>query len=170
MQAIVVVESMFGNTREVAAAIARGITAAGADVTVADVDGAPTRMGELDLLVAGGPTHAFGLSRKATREAAVEKGAEATSGAVDAGLRDWLGVATPGASVIAAAAFDTRIKKRGVPGSAARTAHRLLRRAGFRVIAPPTSFWVEQTSGPLTTGEVDRAVAWGTELVETLRR
>ena len=53
MSALVVVESMWGNTREVGEAIARGL---GADVSVVDVSQAPSTVpDDVDLLVVGGP-------------------------------------------------------------------------------------------------------------------
>jgi flavodoxin len=67
MHAIVVYESMFGNTQRVAEAVAAGI-AAHMTVELIEVGAAPTQIGEdVGLLVVGGPTHAFGLSRQSTR-------------------------------------------------------------------------------------------------------
>jgi hypothetical protein len=71
---------------------------------------------ECDLLVVGGPTHAFGLSRPDTRQAAVQQG---SSRPADAGLREYLDV-SPMLTGIVAAAFDTKINKRYV-GAAMRT-------------------------------------------------
>ena len=62
------------------------------------------------------------------------------------------------------AVFDTRVQQaRHWPGSAARTAARQLRRAGFTVVAR-TSFYVDAIQGPLSAGEVARAEAWGRHL------
>jgi|GEM_PF-6336579 len=58
------------------------------------------------------------------------------------------------------ATFDTRVKERGVPGSAARGAARRLRRLGLSEATRPESFWVTDTRGPLVAGETDRAHAW----------
>ncbi len=69
MDALVVVESVFGNTRAVAEAIAAGL-ADRMTVRVVDVADAPTAVTGLDLLVVGGPTHAFGMSWSATRRSA----------------------------------------------------------------------------------------------------
>lgn len=159
MQAMVVFESMFGNTEALARAIADGI-ATRASVVVLPVGEAPDVVSsEIGLLVVGGPTHAFSLSRRETRSSAVEQGAAPVT-SVDEGLREWLGRVSV-ARTTAVAAFDTRVLKAHVPGSAARAALRRLRRQHLTPIAPATSFAVAGTRGPLEAAEVDRAWAWG---------
>jgi hypothetical protein len=76
------------------------------------------------------------------------------------GLREWL-TTVRGPAGVAAAAFDTRISKPRLPGSAARAAEKRLRRLGFRIVAPAASFYVDGTSGPLLEGEQQRARRWG---------
>jgi hypothetical protein len=100
------------------------------------------------------------MTRERTRASAAE---QAVGGVVSAeeGLRDWLGAVTGGSPDIAAAAFDTRIDKPRLPGSAAHGAERRLRRLGFRIIEPAASFYVTDTAGPLVDGEQDRARRWG---------
>ena len=115
---------------------------------------------DLDLLVVGGPTHAFGMSRERTRESAAEQAAGSVVSAGE-GLREWLSAVTEGSPDIAAAAFDTRIDKPRLPGSAAHGAERRLRRLGFRIIEPAASFYVTDMYGPLVDGERDRARHWG---------
>ena len=160
MDALVVYESMFGNTEAVARAIADGLRTA-YDVVVVEVGSAPAVVGPgVALVVAGGPTHAFGLTRESTRAAAKE---QARGGVVSRGigLREWLD-ALPGGNA-AAATFDTRVPA-PVPGSAAKAAARRLRRLGFRVVVPPETFWVGARPGPLAEGELDRARRWGERL------
>ena len=161
-RALVVYESMFGNTEAVARAVAEGL-AVRMQTEVVPVQQAPAGVGnDVDLLVVAAPTHAFGLSRAATRRSAVEQGAHPTCG-VELGIREWLdGLPRPSTPRLAAA-VDTRIRKRGIPGSAARGAARRLRRLGYDV-AEPTSFWVKGTPGPLQLEELRRARAWGVEL------
>ncbi|BBH69955.1 hypothetical protein ACTI_66400 [Actinoplanes sp. OR16] len=72
MKALVVYESMFGNTEAVARALAEGLGES-LDVIVADVQDRPA-VGDADVLVAGAPTHAFSLSRPSTRADAAGKG------------------------------------------------------------------------------------------------
>jgi len=162
MRALVVYESMFGNTRDVAYAVAEGLRRH-MDVDVVEVGAAPTVLGEdVALLVVGAPTQAFGLSRRETRgQAAVHTGRTPIS--EDFGVRDWLGQITrPGD--VAAATFDTRVDRPRVPGSAARKAERALRRQGFRIVAPAESFRVHGIEGPLLEGESDHARRWGEEV------
>jgi len=69
MKALVMYESMFGNTETVARAVADGMAGL-FEVTVADVRTMPRASG-MDVIVVGAPTHAFGLSRPSTRRNAV---------------------------------------------------------------------------------------------------
>jgi len=157
----VVYESMFGNTREVAEAVASGLRE-GAEVEVREVSDASPLPPGLDLVVVGGPTHAFGLSRASTREDAGTK-AHRTVESASMGVREWL-AGLDGTSLPACATFDTRVNHPRVPGSAAKKAARRLRRMGATQAADPESFWVEGTEGPLVDGELDRARGWGRAL------
>jgi flavodoxin len=65
MRAVVVYESMYGNTHLVADAIGAGLSTA-FDVTVVPVSQASRAvMADAGLVVVGGPTHAHGMSRAA---------------------------------------------------------------------------------------------------------
>jgi len=148
MKAIVVYESVFGNTHAIAEAVAEGL----GGVPVLSVHEAIERAEDLDLLVVGGPTHAHGLATDRTRHIAVEHAHEGAHVEPDAteepGLRSWLGDlhCTAGCR---AAAFDTRAD--GVPlvtGSAARGIARRLQHHGLDVLATE-SFVVKGTDGPL---------------------
>ena len=165
-RAIVVVESMFGNTRQVADAVADGVRTA-CEVEVVAVADAPVAPGA-DLLVVGGPTHAFGLSRSSTRAEAVRRGAPARPSDAARGLREYLGEVRLPSYPLQVAAFDTRVRKRGAPGSAARAAQRRLARRGGQSVLPPESFWVADLRGPLVPGELERARTWGERLGATL--
>jgi hypothetical protein len=161
MDALVVYESMFGNTRDVARAIAEGL---GTRLTVrtCEVGEAPAVVDDtIGLLVAGGPTHAFGMSRPTTRHSAAEQAGGALV-SLGNGVREWL-AGLPGTSV-PAAAFDTRVGHPRVPGSAAHAVGRRLRRLGCRMVVPAETFWVEGTPGPVMPGELDRARSWGERL------
>jgi hypothetical protein len=167
MAVLVVFESMFGNTKVIADAVAEGL-APHLPVQQVEVGTAPTVIGgQVELVVVGGPTHAFGLSRPGTRQSAAQ---QAEGGLVSAGigLREWLLTLRKGSSGVAVAAFDTRISKPRLPGSAAAAADKRLRRLGFRSVAPPTSFYVEGTTGPLMEGEAERARRWGAALAVEL--
>ena len=139
MHALVVFESMYGNTKTVATAIAEGLRA-GMDVDLVEVGTAPTVIGDdVDLLVVGAPTHAHGLSKPETRQNAAGK---AKDGLVSPGigLREWLAGLRGGSARVSAAAFDTTIKgPRLLWGSAAEAADRRLRSLAFDVVAHPRS-------------------------------
>lgn len=164
MRALVVVESMFGNTLAVAEAAAAGI-AARLPVEVVRVDDAPVRLADdVGLLVVGGPTHAFGMSRASTRTSASEQAGGTTVTSVGRGMREWLDELEAPPHVVLAATFDTKVDRPHLPGSAARRAERHLRHLGCRLVSPATTFWVGGTPGPLADGELDRARAWGVDL------
>jgi hypothetical protein len=155
--ALVVVESMWGNTRAVAEAVARGL---GEGTEVVDVTEAPTTLpAGVTVLVVGGPTHAFSMTRQRTRDDAERRGAPA--GRTETGLREWLDeVASEGDFEIAT--FDTRIESmKRLPGSAAKAASRYVRRHHLGRVIGVESFYVSDTEGPLLPGELERAEAWG---------
>jgi len=160
-RALVVVESMFGNTQQVGAAVARGLGLAGLDAEVLGVASAPAELpADLALLVVGAPTHAFSLSRPSTREDAVRQGADPDRAAV--GLREWLGTCRDGERPPPAAVFDTRVSKvRRLPMAAGPAARRLVRAKGFEVLDRPAYFLVDDVRGPLAAGELARATGWG---------
>ncbi len=168
MRALVVYESMFGNTREIAAAIADGLRTT-AEVDVVEVGAAPLRPpADVDLLVVGGPTHAFGMSRPTTRQDAGKQAGEQPLVSRGIGIREWLEALDRPARTVRAAAFDTRVRPPRLPGSAARAADRRLRHAGLLIVSPPESFWVAGTPGPLRDGETDRARTWAAGLAGSL--
>jgi hypothetical protein len=163
--ALVVYESSFGNTAELARAVWAGMFARRADVELVEVRAAPEHLPDgVDLLVVGAPTHAFGLSRPRTRaDAAVQAGRPAEPSTI--GVREWLGHLDRPGHPVHAATFDTRIQSPHVPGSAATGAGKRLRRAGYEV-DDVESFWVTGTKGPLAVGELERAREWGIHLAE----
>ncbi|HEU4421315.1 MAG TPA: flavodoxin domain-containing protein [Pilimelia sp.] len=159
MRALVVYESMFGNTQTIAEAVAEGL-AAHISVVTAEVGAAPPTLADgVELLVVGGPTHAFGLSRPNTRKSAVDQ-AKRPVVSTGIGLREWLDTLQRRSSGVAAVAFDTKVSKPRLPGSAARAATRRLRRLGFAIAAPAETFYVAGTPGPLLPGEAERARRW----------
>jgi Flavodoxin domain len=168
MRAVIVYESMYGNTHVIAEAIARGL-APGNEVTVVPVAGATRELLDAaDLVVAGGPTHMHGMSKASTRKAAVE-GSQKHGGqpALDAdaegpGLHDWFG--SLGRMSASAAAFDTRIAGPAMlTGRASKGIAKLLERHGLTLIAPAESFLVS-SDNQLQAGEEDQAQEWGAEL------
>lgn len=163
MRAFVVVESVFGNTRRIAEEVAHGLAEGLGEtgqVRLADVSNSARPVDRVDLLVVGGPTHAFAMTRMATRRSAAEQAGGGAQPA-EAGLREWLAAMTKAPEGARAAAFDTRMDRPRLPGSAAAGAARKLRRLGYDLVARPETFRVTGTQGPLCEGELERARAWG---------
>jgi hypothetical protein len=169
MRALVVFESMFGNTEKVAGAVARGLRLEGVDTGLVEVRSAPPRVAAgVDLLVVGAPTHAFSMSRATTRADAVRQGAP--SERATTGLREWLeSVELDTKRAPELATFDTRVTKvRWLPKAAGSAAVRAGRRRGLEPVARPHGFVVEDIDGPLVDGELERAVEWGRSLAVAL--
>lgn len=163
MKSLIVYESLWGNTAEVAHAIG-GALGADASVDVVDVSDAPcVPASDVDLLVVGGPTHTFSMSRPDTRKEAVTRGA--SSGPPGIGIREWISDLPDVRDGRLIALFDTRVEKvRRLPGSAARKAARRMRRLGYALVVDAESFYVCDVEGPLVAGELDRAGEWGRRL------
>lgn len=167
MKAVVVYESMYGNTHEIASAIGEGLDAFG-DAVVVALDRADAELvRSADLLVVGGPTHVHGMSRASTRQAAVAAAAEDDALEIDPdapgpGLRGWLDdLDVNGRDV---AAFDTRMH--GPPaltGRASKGIARRLRHGGAALVAEPESFLVTKEN-QLDPHEHEHARAWGRQL------
>ncbi|WP_448071018.1 flavodoxin family protein [Georgenia yuyongxinii] len=164
MDALVVFESMFGNTQAVAEAVAEGLAAGSMRVQVCEVGEAPA-LDELsvDLLVVGAPTHAFGLSRPQTRaEAAARTGGPVIS--ATCGVREWLAAVGRVPDGLRVAAFDTHVQIPMIPGWASHAEEKRLRRLGATMVDGACSFYVHGYTGPLLDGELDRARGWGEQL------
>ena len=161
MAALVVFESMFGSTEAVARAVAEGI-ASRMPVSVVEVGQAPDpgRAG-VELLVVGAPTHAFGLSRQSTRDDAAKQAGHPVISS-GRGVREWFDHAS--SCSLPAAAFDTHVSRPDLPGHAGRRVQRRLKSLGCRLVTGAESFAVGGTQGPLGSGELDRARAWGAEV------
>jgi hypothetical protein len=165
-QALVVYESIFGNTRAIAEAIGRGLGDR-YEVRVLEVSQAPAAPDGIDLIVVGGPIHAWGMTRESTRhdarKQALAHGVQPPSTGI--GVREWLAHLPMRSDEMAAAAFDTAVKMRWFPvGSAGKGEAARLREHGYRVLVPPEHFFVADTDGPLVDGEVDRAAQWAAAL------
>jgi hypothetical protein len=169
MRAVVVYESMYGNTRRIAERIGEGL--ATAEVTVlpaheVTADG----LAEADLIVLGAPTHVHGLPRPATRQGAVDQVSEdlvLEPEATAEGVRELLATVPAGNGRLAAA-FDTRVDMSPVlSGRAAKHIAHDLRHLRYRLVAEPESFLVDRDTR-LLPGELERALAWGTDLARAV--
>jgi hypothetical protein len=142
---------LFGNTQQIADAVTEGLSVH-LPVEQVEVGAAPATIGrDVELLVVGGPTHGFGLTRPGTRQSAAQQ-AEDGLVATGIGLWEWLGTLPMGFSDVAVATFDTRISKPRLPGWAAAAAEKRLRRLGFRILARSQSFFVEEPPVPSCRG------------------
>jgi hypothetical protein len=167
MKTLVVYESMFGNTEQIARAVAAGLSES-VEVQLTEVADAPADPGpDVALIVAGGPTHAFSMSRENTRADAMSKGAH--EGERDFGLREWMAALPSGQHTEKIATFDTKIKTmRHLPGSAAKSAAKVAHHHGYEPVSKAESFYVDDVDGPLLDGEIDRARAWGRQLAASM--
>jgi hypothetical protein len=173
MRAIVVYESMFGNTHVVAERIAEGIGTV-METSVMSLHEAPADViDDADLVVVGGPTHVHGMSNRRSREGAVDMAAEDDELELDPdalgdGLRDWFDtLADDVGGGRLAAAFDTRFHATTLlTGQASKGIAKRLRAHGFRLALDHESFFVDK-SNHLEPHEAERASEWGRRVAET---
>jgi flavodoxin len=156
---MVVYDSAYGNTEQIAQAIG-GALGASADVETCRVgDAQPGQLAAVDLLVVGSPTQKF---RPTSATANLLKAIPSN------GLRN-----------IKVAAFDTRIteeeieKVRILPyfvkvfGYAAQPIADRLEKKGGELAVPPEGFYVGGTEGPLLEGELERAADWARQILQS---
>jgi hypothetical protein len=164
MKAVVVYESLWGNTAAVAAAIAEGIGPGTPFLSTAEATGAA--LDGVDLVVAGAPVLGFKLPTDQMRQSVRTSPGKAPSppDLSHPSMRSWLDALPPGHAC--SAAFDTQV--RGPFGKAAPAIAEALRDAGYRQIAEPAGFIVTGKFGPLREGELERARRWGGELAQAV--
>jgi flavorubredoxin len=140
MKALVVYDTRFGNTRQIAQIVGDALEER-FDVQIVPAAEAAPLPTDIDLLVIGGPTHAHGAS--ADMKALLNR-------------------------VRRRAAFDTRFRMpRWLSGSAAGVIAKRLKQAGCAMTLPPESFFVARTQGGrLLPGEDERARAWARAVLE----
>jgi len=147
MKVLVVYDSVYGNTEEIARAIGGAITG---DVTVVRAgEVSPSELESIDLLIVGAPT----------------QGGRATPP-----IQDFFNkVSKAAVKGIDVAAFDTRISAKwvGIFGYAAGKIGKKLKSMGGNLVVTPEPFFVEGTKGPLKEGELERAAGWAKELVRS---
>jgi flavodoxin len=163
VRAVVVYESLWGNTAVVARAIAEGL---GPETRcLSTLEATPDAIAGVDLIVAGSPVIAFRMPNRKTRASlGHESGAPHAPDLSHPPMQEWLAALTPGHG--RSAAFDTRV--RGPFGSAAPTIARALHDAGYEPVAKSRGFIVTGKYGPPHEGEIERAREWGAELAEAV--
>jgi hypothetical protein len=166
MKAIVVYESLWGNTAAVARAIAEGLGPEARAMSTAEAT--PDTISGADLIVAGSPLFAFRLPTDDIRETIRKKAASfpAPPDLSHPPLRAWLETMPAGKGH--SAAFETRIW--WSPGGAAGSILKALKKAGYGPSAGSKRFRVAGMYGPLKAGEIERARKWGAQLARDLRK
>jgi len=164
VKAIVVYESLWGNTAAIAKAIAEGIGPEARALSTAEATAAVTA--DADLIVAGAPVIAFRLSSDKIRKSLGDTQGKAPTppNLSHPSMRSWLAALPKGKG--RAAAFDTQFKW---SPSATSAIMKGLERAGYSKAAKPQKFLVTSTYGPLKKGEMERARAWGGDLVKLVK-
>jgi len=149
MKALVVYDSVFGNTEQIAQAIGNALGSQ-KDVEILRVSNVkPEQLMGLKLLIVGSPTH----------------GGRPTSA-----IQDFLNkVSESVIRGINVAAFDTRFSTRLVRifGYAAGRIADSLKRNGGTLIVSPEGFFVKGKEGPLKEGELERAASWAKVIVKS---
>lgn len=157
MKALVVYDSYFGNTEDVAIAIGNALKETmSVDVKrVSKLD--PKYVKEIDFMVVGSPTRAFQATRK---------------------VKEFLkGISKEEYAHMKVIAFDTRIATEDTDskllnrmvktfGYAAKPMGEIMKKRGAKLLLDPIGFYVKDTEGPLKTGEKERAVAWVKEVIQ----
>lgn len=133
MKPLVIYDSKYGHTEQVALAIGEAID--GQVIHISEVN--PAALKEYDLVILGSPTHG-GFPTEGIHNLSKTNRA----------FRD-----------IDMAAFDTRTKTT-IFGYAAPKIAKNLEKNGAKLLAPPEGFYVMGTEGPLMDGELARAVSW----------
>ena len=149
MKALIVYDSVYGNTEKIARAIAEAITPSNEVKVLRASEANPSELSSISLLIVGAPTHA---------------------GRPTPAIQDFLNkVPQPSLKGIKVAAFDTRNQSKlaKVFGNAAGRIAGHLTKKGAVLIARPEGFFVTGTKGPLKEGELERAVTWAKGILES---
>jgi hypothetical protein len=174
MRALVIYESMYGNTHLIAERVADRLGEAFDTDVVPVGEATAERVAAADLVVVGGPTHVHGMSTARTRSAAAAAAAKPDAtvaledDATGDGLREWFDVLPEGGGR-RAAAFDTRMSGPAVvTGRASKGITHRLRRHGFRIVADPQSFIVGKDN-QLSPESGQAADDWARQLVALIK-
>jgi flavodoxin I len=160
MTAMVVYDSMYGNTQEVAEAIGQALGSQEDVAVVRAGEVQPAQLVGLTLLVVGCPTQKFSPTGAASR---------------------FLKSVPPnGLSGVKVAAFDTRFRQSEIDkvrilaffvrlfGYAAEPMAKRMAKKGGTLAVPPEGFYVGETKGPLLDGELGRAAGWAKQILASL--
>ena len=146
MKALIVYDSVYGNTEKIAEAIGGAVAGEVRVLRVSEAN--PSELASIDLLIIGSPTQ---------------------GGRPTPAIQDFLNrVSEPAVKRIKIATFDTRVSTRwvGIFGYAAGRIARDLKRKGGTLVASPEGFFVKGREGPLKEGELERAASWAKEIAK----
>jgi flavodoxin len=158
MRALVVYDSFFGNTEQVAQAIAQALRSPEPIRAIRVGEVRPEQMTGLKLLIVGSPTRGFRPSESVT---------------------NFLNaIPAQGLQGVKVAAFDTRLSLSDIKSSplrllvktggyAAKTIAGRLKKKGGEMVIPSEGFLVIGEKGPLKEGELERAADWARQIGET---
>jgi len=149
MKALIVYDSVYGNTEEIARAVAGALTPSGEVKLLRVGEANPSEFASVDLLVVGSPT----------------QGGRATPA-----IQEFLGKIPANAlKNVSVTSFDTRVKiiVARVFGYAAGRLADSLKDKGGHIAAPPEGFIVKGGKGPLKEGELERAASWAKGILES---
>ena len=165
MKAIVVYESLWGNTAAVARAIAGGIGPEARALSTAEATAAVTA--DADLIVAGAPVMGFRLPSDTIRKdiGTNPKYKKNPADLSHPSMRSWLDALPMGNGKVAA--FQTCF--RFSPGKSTSPIMKGLERAGYQKATKPQKFLVTGMYGPLKEGELERAKGWGGEMAKLIK-
>ena len=154
MNTVVVYDSQFGNTEQLAQTIAETLREWGQVRTVRVEHAHPLGLQGVDLLILGCPTQ----NMRPTR--AMRFLLESIPFFLEY-------IPLESLSRLTVACFDTRLgQPRWMTGSAAGVMTKKMRKMGVSHLFPPESFLVKGMHGPLQSGEVERAANWARMLRE----
>ena len=158
MKAIVVYESLWGNTAAIAQAIAEGLGPGTRVMSTREATAGAIR--DSDFLVIGSPVMGFSVPNEKMIAGIQVKPGSAPPDLSQPPMRTWLDALPPGEKPFAA--FETRVK--GPWGKATPVIEESMKKLGYRKASEGQKFVVEGTTGPLKEGEIERARQWGAEL------
>jgi flavodoxin I len=149
MKALIVYDSVYGNTEKIARAIAGALTPSGEVKVLRAGELNPSEFESVDLLVVGSPTQG-GRPTPAIKEFLSKIPANALKN-------------------VSVTSFDTRFSTRLVRpfGYAAGRIADILKDKGGHLAAPPEGFIVKGKEGSLKEGELERAAGWAKGILES---
>ena len=151
MKTLIVYDSVFGNTEQIALAMGNSLGSGESVVTLRVSEIKPEHLTGLGLLIVGSPTRAF-----------------RPTNAISNFLHK---IPAKGLKGVTVAAFDTRMAAADINsrvlnifmnlfGYAAKPVANKLVKKGGDLLIPPEGFFVKDSEGPLKNGELERAADW----------